>query len=506
MRGSSAPATTTPVLASAFDDHRAELVHVELVERRASCAVLDRDLLEAAGAALAEQDRARRVEVDRGGDHRHQRRGQREADGSLRAIDRAFGDSNAAKHDRVVPRTKRGVYVVGRWLRRSGSPCQARCATAASRCGGGRGCAAGVRIGSARSDRSSRQRRARSVRYSRSCRRSRRSSTTSRSTPISARAAAAIEIAINPGERELVIEVKDHGASVRYRRGRTAPGELDEASLPEGGMGIHIAKTMLDEMTYEPGPPNLWRLRKRIARGPRRVFREELNAVTCLRHPAYSVRTPRSRCAARSTSTPRRSSPRRSIACSRPSRAEVVRRSVRPRSDRQLRRRRAGQAVQGRPLRGRERRDHGRARSAARDLQAAPHGQGIQPVALFARPRDHEDLPERRRAALGAVQSPAVRGAARALRPRGDGHDPVVPRGGSALEVVERGQARERAAARAHRGASTSRTRGRCSFRSWRMPRGDRCMRRSSRRWWRRIAARSMSCSGRGRIPMGLRR
>ena len=30
-------------------------------------------------------------------------------------------------------------------------------------------------------------------------------------------------------------------------------------------MGIHIAKTMLDEVTYEPGPPNLWRLCKRLA-------------------------------------------------------------------------------------------------------------------------------------------------------------------------------------------------------------------------------------------------
>ena len=40
--------------------------------------------------------------------------------------------------------------------------------------------------------------------------------------------------------------------------------ELDEASLPEGGMGIHIAKTMLDEVTYEPGPPNKWRLCKRL--------------------------------------------------------------------------------------------------------------------------------------------------------------------------------------------------------------------------------------------------
>ena len=41
-------------------------------------------------------------------------------------------------------------------------------------------------------------------------------------------------------------------------------------------MGIHIAKTMLDEMTYEPGPPNLWRLCKRLPGGP------------CL-FPAYAV-------------------------------------------------------------------------------------------------------------------------------------------------------------------------------------------------------------------------
>jgi two-component sensor histidine kinase len=68
-----------------------------------------------------------------------------------------------------------------------------------------------------------------------------------------------IEIAITPNERELVIEVKDP----------PLPSELDEDSLPEGGMGIHIAKTMLDEVTYEPGPPNLWRLCKRLPGGAR---------------------------------------------------------------------------------------------------------------------------------------------------------------------------------------------------------------------------------------------
>ena len=74
-----------------------------------------------------------------------------------------------------------------------------------------------------------------------------------------------IELAITPGDGEILIELKDHGKTVRYRRRRAAARRmLDDASLPEGGMGIHIAKTMLDEVTYEPGPPNLWRLLKRL--------------------------------------------------------------------------------------------------------------------------------------------------------------------------------------------------------------------------------------------------
>lgn len=73
-----------------------------------------------------------------------------------------------------------------------------------------------------------------------------------------------IELAITPGDRELVIEIKDHGHPFDIDGVPPLPSELDEVSLPEGGMGIHIAKTMLDEVTYEPGPPNLWRLLKRL--------------------------------------------------------------------------------------------------------------------------------------------------------------------------------------------------------------------------------------------------
>jgi anti-sigma regulatory factor (Ser/Thr protein kinase) len=74
-----------------------------------------------------------------------------------------------------------------------------------------------------------------------------------------------IEVSITPADRELIIELTDEGQPFDIDGVAPLPSELDEASLPEGGMGIHIAKTMLDEMTYEPGPPNLWRLRKVLA-------------------------------------------------------------------------------------------------------------------------------------------------------------------------------------------------------------------------------------------------
>lgn len=78
-----------------------------------------------------------------------------------------------------------------------------------------------------------------------------------------------IDIAITPNDRELVIELKDHGAPFDIDEVPPVPTNLDVDTLPEGGMGIHIAKTMLDEVTYEPGPPNLWRLLKRLPGGAR---------------------------------------------------------------------------------------------------------------------------------------------------------------------------------------------------------------------------------------------
>jgi serine/threonine-protein kinase RsbW len=80
-----------------------------------------------------------------------------------------------------------------------------------------------------------------------------------------------IELAITPADRELVIELRDEGRPFDLDGVEPISSHLDaldDDSLPESGMGIHIAKTMLDEMTYEPGPPNLWRLCKRLSTQP----------------------------------------------------------------------------------------------------------------------------------------------------------------------------------------------------------------------------------------------
>lgn len=76
-----------------------------------------------------------------------------------------------------------------------------------------------------------------------------------------------IDIAITVTEREIIIELKDTGSPFDIDNVAPLPTDLDVDTLPEGGMGIHIAKTMLDEVTYEPGPPNLWRLCKRLPGG-----------------------------------------------------------------------------------------------------------------------------------------------------------------------------------------------------------------------------------------------
>jgi serine/threonine-protein kinase RsbW len=74
----------------------------------------------------------------------------------------------------------------------------------------------------------------------------------------------AIEMLIKAEKDKLVVDVIDTGRP--FDIGTVPEPELDD--LPEGGMGIHIARTMLDEVEYKSGPPNTWRLVKKLQHAP----------------------------------------------------------------------------------------------------------------------------------------------------------------------------------------------------------------------------------------------
>lgn len=56
----------------------------------------------------------------------------------------------------------------------------------------------------------------------------------------------------------LVVRLKDFGRSLD--RGSVDAPDLD--ALPEGGLGIFIVESFVDEFDYEPGQPNVWSLKK----------------------------------------------------------------------------------------------------------------------------------------------------------------------------------------------------------------------------------------------------
>ena len=71
-----------------------------------------------------------------------------------------------------------------------------------------------------------------------------------------------VRIEISPGKNHLLVVIQDMGES--FDIDSVTPPELE--SLPEGGMGIHIARSCLDELVYTAGPPNLWRLTKYLTK------------------------------------------------------------------------------------------------------------------------------------------------------------------------------------------------------------------------------------------------
>jgi serine/threonine-protein kinase RsbW len=67
-----------------------------------------------------------------------------------------------------------------------------------------------------------------------------------------------ITIAIELGNQCIRVRISDTGE----RFDASAIPRPDLRSLPEGGMGLYIARTCVDQLDYRPGPPNVWHLTK----------------------------------------------------------------------------------------------------------------------------------------------------------------------------------------------------------------------------------------------------
>ncbi len=71
-----------------------------------------------------------------------------------------------------------------------------------------------------------------------------------------------IDIEMTPSRDDLVIHITEHGAVFDVTK--VKPPDLD--GLPESGLGIFIVESCVDEFSYQAGPPNVWTLKKRLAR------------------------------------------------------------------------------------------------------------------------------------------------------------------------------------------------------------------------------------------------
>lgn len=67
-----------------------------------------------------------------------------------------------------------------------------------------------------------------------------------------------VVLELTPSRDRLSVTISDSGLAFDIET--VPPPQLE--SLPEGGMGIHIARACVDQLDYTPGPPNVWRLTK----------------------------------------------------------------------------------------------------------------------------------------------------------------------------------------------------------------------------------------------------
>jgi serine/threonine-protein kinase RsbW len=74
-----------------------------------------------------------------------------------------------------------------------------------------------------------------------------------------------IEIEIDLADDGLTLRLKDYGAS--FDPDAVPTPDLD--TLPESGLGVFIIRSFMDDVSYEPGRPNVLAMTKRVGEGRR---------------------------------------------------------------------------------------------------------------------------------------------------------------------------------------------------------------------------------------------
>src|SRR6185312_3955204 len=203
-----------------------------------------RELFQGSGPPLAEEHRTRGIPVDRSGDHRHERGRNSEADGCSQDVDRPLGDSNASQHGRP--------YHAAGMVHEMVAPIRLTVpGTLLYRAIAVRVVAEAARLVSKSDRRDPNDLLSNDVRDPFDTAVVSAFMEIFNNVAIHAyqrRGGGVIGLAITPVDRELLIELKDHGKTFDIDGVEPLPEDMSDASLPEGGMGIHIAKTMLDEV------------------------------------------------------------------------------------------------------------------------------------------------------------------------------------------------------------------------------------------------------------------
>lgn len=70
-----------------------------------------------------------------------------------------------------------------------------------------------------------------------------------------------LDIEVEPHPDRLTLRVMDRGRSFDL----SAVPRPDLASLPESGLGVHVMRSWMNDLTYQPGDPNVLSMTKRVA-------------------------------------------------------------------------------------------------------------------------------------------------------------------------------------------------------------------------------------------------